>query len=63
MLDLSLRLRDELDAGPAAAEACAKLNPRDLAVLVAFAQAVCVRYEQLAPNHLVVVESRVIARV
>lgn len=62
MLDLTIRLRKETDGPPAAAEACAKLSRADLDLLVGFAQALLIRYEQLDPNRLVVIESRVIAR-
>lgn len=61
-VDIHLRLRTAADAAPAAAEACAKLNREQLEVLVAWAQALVIRYEQLDPNRLVVVESREIVR-
>lgn len=62
MLDLTVRLQKETDAYPAAREACAKLSQKDLALLIGFAQALCVAYEQLDPNRLIVVESREIVR-
>lgn len=62
MLDLSVRLRDELDASPAAREAFAKLSREDWKLLVALAQAVCLEHELQDPNRLIVIESREIAR-
>lgn len=62
MLDLSIRLEKPADCAPAAREACAKLTRRDLDLLVGFAQALCVAYEQLDPSKLVVIESRLIQR-
>lgn len=62
MLDISIRLRKEADALPAAREAVAKLSSADLQLLVAFAQGLCVAYEQRDPTKLVVIESRVVTR-
>jgi len=62
MLDLSIRLRRDSDAAPAAREALSKLSREDLALLIAFAQALCVAYEQRDPTRLIVIESREIAR-
>lgn len=62
MLDLTIRLRADKDAGPAAAEACSKLSREDLRLLIGFAQALCVQYELLNPERLIVIESREIAR-
>lgn len=62
MLDLQLRLRDERDAAPAAAQAAERLSRADWQTLVAFAQAICVHHELRDPSRLIVVESREIAR-
>lgn len=62
MLDLTIRLRSDTDALPAAREACAKLSQTDLKLLLAFVQALCVVYEQRDPNRLIVVETREIVR-
>lgn len=62
MLDLSIRLRDVRDAAPAALQAVGALPRTDLELLLAFAQALIVAYEQRDPSKLVVVESRVFER-
>lgn len=62
MLDLTIRLRTEADALPAAREAVSKLTRADLQLLVAFAQGLCQAYEESRPGQLIVFESRVISR-
>jgi hypothetical protein len=62
MLDLTIRLRSETDAAPAAREASSKLSQEDWRTLVAFAQALCVQHEALFPEGLIVLETRRVAR-
>lgn len=62
MLNLTIQLRNEADAAPAAREASSKLSAEDWRTLVGFAQAVCLQHELRDPNRLIVIESREIAR-
>ena len=62
MLNLTIYLRTENDAEPAAREALSKLSAEDWRMLVGFAQAVCLAHELRDPSRLIVIESREIAR-
>lgn len=62
MLNLTIYLRTENDAEPAAREASAKLTREDWSTLVAFAQAICLQHELRDPSRLIVIETREIAR-
>ena len=62
MLNLTIQLRDERDAAPAAREASAKLSAADWRTLVGFAQAVCLQHELRDPSRIIVIESREVLR-